>query len=149
MCIYSCVTLSTTLLIRAVQFNARSDCDPSMFTSCIYIFLRLASKCLNCARSPEEMVQKLHKYDWKHKVNTLKVNPDNFTKLPATFLGGNNNENQVKFPKFFNNLLNFSLWLCVVQVTWHNFKRFSRLRWLDSQNRAILKTLFIIVEMIF
>ena len=63
MCIYSCVTLSTTLLIRAVQFNARSACDASMFTSCIYIFLRLASKCLNCTRSPEEMVQKLHKYD--------------------------------------------------------------------------------------
>ena len=33
MCIYSCVTLSTTLLIRAVQFNARSACDASMFTS--------------------------------------------------------------------------------------------------------------------
>ena len=63
MCIYSCVTLSTTLLIRAVQFNARSACDASMFTSCIYIFLRLANKCLNCTRSPEEMVQKLHKYD--------------------------------------------------------------------------------------
>ena len=63
MCIYSCVTLSTTLLIRAVQSNARSACDASMFTSCIYIFLRLASKCLNCTRSPEEMVQKLHKYD--------------------------------------------------------------------------------------
>ena len=63
MCVYPCVTLSTTLLIRAVQFNARSACDASMFTSCIYIFLRLASKCLNCTRSPEEMVQKLHKYD--------------------------------------------------------------------------------------
>ena len=63
MCIYSRVTLSTTLLIRPVQFNARSACDASMFTSCIYIFLRLASKCLNCTRSPEEMVQKLHKYD--------------------------------------------------------------------------------------
>ena len=38
MCIYSCViTLSTTLLMRAVQFNARSACDASMFTSCIYI----------------------------------------------------------------------------------------------------------------
>ena len=36
-CIYSCVTLSSTLLIRAVQFNARSACDASMFTSCIYI----------------------------------------------------------------------------------------------------------------
>ena len=63
MCIYSCVTLSTTLLIRAVQFNVRSACDASMLTSCIYIFLRLASKCLNCTRSPEEIVQKLHKYD--------------------------------------------------------------------------------------
>ena len=30
MCIYSCVTLSTTLLIHAVQFNARSACDASM-----------------------------------------------------------------------------------------------------------------------
>ena len=89
--------------------------------------LRLASKCLNCTRSPEEMVQKLHKYDWKHKINTLKVNSDNFSKLPVTFLGENNNENQVKFAKFFNILLNFSLWLCVVQVAWHNFKRFSRL----------------------
>ena len=39
MCIYSCVTLSTTLLIRAVQFNARSASDATMFTSCIYIFL--------------------------------------------------------------------------------------------------------------
>ena len=63
MCIYSCVTLSTTLLIRAVQFNARSARDASMFTSYIYIFLSLASKCLNCTRSPEEIVQKLHKYD--------------------------------------------------------------------------------------
>ena len=63
MCIYSCVTLSTTLLISAVQFNVRSACDASMFTSCIYIFQRLASKCLNCTRSPEEIVQKLHKYD--------------------------------------------------------------------------------------
>ena len=62
MCIYSCVTLSTTLLIRAVQFNAQSACDASMFTSCIYIFLRLASKCLNCTRSPEEREQKLNKY---------------------------------------------------------------------------------------
>ena len=42
-CIYSCVTLSTTLLMRAVQFNARSTCDSSMFTSCIYIFLLLLS----------------------------------------------------------------------------------------------------------
>ena len=33
MCIYSCVTLSTTLLMRAVPFNARSACDASMFTS--------------------------------------------------------------------------------------------------------------------
>ena len=37
MCICSCVTLSTTLLMRAVQFNARSACDTSTFTSCIYI----------------------------------------------------------------------------------------------------------------
>ena len=29
MCICSCVTLSTTLLMRAVQFNARSACDAS------------------------------------------------------------------------------------------------------------------------
>ena len=63
MCICSCVTLSTTLLMRAVQFNARSACDAPTFTSCIYIFLRLASKYLNCTRSPDEMVQKLHKYD--------------------------------------------------------------------------------------
>ena len=63
MCICSCVTLSTTLLMRAVQFNARSACDASTFKSCIYIFLRLASKCLNCTRSPDEMVQKLHNYD--------------------------------------------------------------------------------------
>ena len=41
MCICSCVTLSTTLLMRAVQFNARSACDASMFTSCIYIFLKI------------------------------------------------------------------------------------------------------------
>ena len=127
MCIYSCVTLSTTLLIRAVQFNAQSACDASMFTSCIYIFLSLASKCLNCTRSPEEREQKLNKYGWKHKINTLKIDSDNFTKLPATFLGENNNEIQVKFAKFFNIFLNFSLWLCVVQVAWHNFKRFSRL----------------------
>ena len=133
MCIYSCVTLSTTLLIHAFQFNARSACDASMFTSCIYIFLRLAGKCLNCTRSPEWMVQKLHKYDWKHKINILKVNSDNFTKLPATFLGENNNENQVKF---FNILLNFSLWLCVVQVAWHNFKRFSRLTDDDKMSLA-------------
>ena len=113
--------------LRAVQFNTRSACDASMFTSCIYIFLRLASKCLNCTRSPEEIVQKLHKYDWKHKINTLKIDSDNFTKLPANFLGENDNENQVKFAKFFNILLIFSLWLCVVQVAWHNFKRFSRL----------------------
>ena len=33
MCICSCVTLSTTLLMRAVQFNARSACDASTFTS--------------------------------------------------------------------------------------------------------------------
>ena len=33
MCIYSCVALSTTLLMRAVRFNARSACDASMFTS--------------------------------------------------------------------------------------------------------------------
>ena len=32
MCICSCVTLSTTLLMRAVQFNARSACDASTFT---------------------------------------------------------------------------------------------------------------------
>ena len=47
MCIYSCVTLSTTLLIRAVQFNARSACDASMFTSCILSLNRL--------------------YDWLHR----------------------------------------------------------------------------------
>ena len=52
MCICSCVTLSTTLLMRAVQFNARSACDASTFTSCIYIFLRLASKYLNCHVAP-------------------------------------------------------------------------------------------------
>ena len=39
MCICSCVTLSTTLLMRAVQFNARSACDASTFTSCIYIHM--------------------------------------------------------------------------------------------------------------
>ena len=128
MCIYSCVTLQLYWL-RAVQFNARSACDTSMFTSCIYkiyIFLRLASKCLNCTRSPEEIVQKLHKYDWKHKKNSLEIDSDNFTKLPVTFLVENNHENRVKFAKFLNILLNFSLWLCVVQVAWHNFKRFSR-----------------------
>ena len=126
-CVFILVLLlSTTLLTRAVQFNARSACDASMFTSCIYIFLRLASKCLNCTRSPEEIVQKLHKYDWKHKINALKIDSNNFTELPVTFLVENNNENQVKFAKFFNILLNFSLWLCVVQVAWHNFKRFSR-----------------------
>ena len=114
-------------VMHAVQFNERSACHASMFTSCIYIFLRLASKYLNCTRSPDEMVQKLHKYDWKHKINTSKIDSDNFTKLPATFLGENNNENQVKFATFFNILLNFSLWLCVVQVVWHNFKRFSSL----------------------
>ena len=100
MCIYSCVTLSTTLLMCAVQFNAQSACDASMFTSCIYIFLRLASKCLSCTRSPGEMVQKLNNYNRKHKITTLKIDSDNFTKLPATFLGENNNENQVKFAKF-------------------------------------------------
>ena len=42
MCIYSCVTLFTTLLMRTVQFNVRSACDASMFTSCLYIFQRLA-----------------------------------------------------------------------------------------------------------
>ena len=52
------------------------------------------------------MVQKLHKYDCKHKINTSKKDSDNFTKLPATFLGENNNENQVKFAKFYNILLN-------------------------------------------
>ena len=98
----------------------------TMFTSCIYIFLRLASKCLNCTRSPEEIVHKIHKDDWKHKINSLKIDSDNFTKLPVTFLVENNTENRVKFAKFFNILLNFSLWLCVVQVAWHNFKRFSR-----------------------
>ena len=40
--IYSCVTPSTTLLIHAVQFNARSACDASMIQclhhACIYIF---------------------------------------------------------------------------------------------------------------
>ena len=107
MCIYSCVSLSTTLLITRGPINARSACDASMFTSCMYIFLRLASKCLNCTRSPGEIVQKLHKYAGKHKINTLKINSDNFTKLPATFLGENNNENQVKFAKFFYILLNF------------------------------------------
>ena len=89
--------------MRAVQFNARSACDASMFTSCI------DSKYLNCTCSPDEMVQKLHKYDSKHKIDTSKIDSDNFTKLPATFLGENNNENQVKFAKFFNILLNFLL----------------------------------------
>ena len=37
MCIYSCVTLSTTLLIHAVQFNARSACDASCL-HLVYIF---------------------------------------------------------------------------------------------------------------
>ena len=125
-CVFILVSLCLQLYwLRAVQFNARSACDASMFTSCIYIFLRLASKCLNCTRSPEEIVQKLHKYDWKHKINSLKIDSDNFTKLPVTFLVENNTENRVKFAKFFNILLNFSLWLCVVQVAWHNFKRFS------------------------
>ena len=110
MCIYSCVTLSTTLLITRGPVQCRSPCDASMFISCLYIFLRLASKCLNCTRSPEEIVQKLHKYDWKHKINALKIDSDNFTKLPVTFLVENNNENRVKFAKFFNILLNFSLW---------------------------------------
>ena len=126
-CVFILVLLCLQLYwLRAVQFNARSACDASVFTSCIYIFLRLASKCLNCTRSPEEIVQKLHKYDWKHKINSLEIDWDNFTKLPVTFLVENNNENRVKFAKFFNILLNFSLWLCVVQVAWHNFKRFSR-----------------------
>ena len=126
-CVFILVLLCLQLYwLRAVQFNARSACDALMFTSCIYIFLRLASKYLNCTRSPEEIVQKLHKYDWKHKINSLEIDSDNFTKLPVTFLVENNNENRVKFAKFFNILLNFSLWLCVVQVAWHNFKRFSR-----------------------
>ena len=33
--------LCTTLLMRAAQFNARSACDASMFTSYIYIFLKI------------------------------------------------------------------------------------------------------------
>ena len=106
-CVFILVLLCLQLYwLRAVQLNARSACDASMFTSCIYIFLRLASKCLNCTRSPEEIVQKLHKYDWKHKINSLKIDSDNFTKLPLTFLVKNNNENWVKFAKFFNILLN-------------------------------------------
>ena len=123
-CVFILVSLCLQLYwLRAVQFNARSACDASMFTSCIYIFLRLASKWLNCTRSPEEIVQKLHKYDWKHKINSLKIDSDNFTKLPVTFLVENNNENRVKLAKFFNILLNFSLWLCVVQVTDYYYTR--------------------------
>ena len=39
MCIYSCVTLSTTSLMRAVQFNERSACDASTFTSCFIMYI--------------------------------------------------------------------------------------------------------------
>ena len=84
----------------------RSACD----ASCLHhIFLRLASKYLNCKCSPEEIVQKLNKYAGKHKINTSRINSDNFTKLQATFLGENNTENGAKFVKFFNNFLNFLL----------------------------------------
>ena len=105
-CVFILVLLCLQLYwLRAVQFNARSACNAPMFTSYIYIFLRLASKCLNCTRSPEEIVHKLHKYDWKHKINSLEIDSDNFSKLPVTFLVENNNENRVKFAKFFNILL--------------------------------------------
>ena len=33
-----CVFILVLLCLRAVQFNARSACDASMFTSCIYIY---------------------------------------------------------------------------------------------------------------
>ena len=114
-CVFILVLLCLQLYwLRAVQFNAWSACDASMFTLCIYIFLRLASKCLNCIRSPEEIVRKLHKYDWKHKINSLEIDSDNFTKLPVTFLVENNNENRVKFAKFFN-ILSF-LYVCMVNT---------------------------------
>ena len=106
--------------------------------SCIYILLRLASKYLNCTRRPHEIVQKLHKYDWKHKVNTSKIDSDNFTKLPATFLGENNNENQVKFAVLSSSVKRENrLKLCQATWTTHShsekfnkmFKNFANFAW--------------------
>ena len=45
MCIYFCVTLSTILLMRAVQFNARSACDASQ-----------ADRALNCTARINKVV---------------------------------------------------------------------------------------------
>ena len=56
-----------------------------------------------------------------------KISSDHFTQLPATLLGENYTEIRAKFEKFFNISLKFSPWLCVVQVTWLNFKQFSYL----------------------
>ena len=64
-CIYSCVTLSVYNFIDYARSSSmRGQLVMHECLHHVYIFsLRLASKCLNCTRSPEEIVQKLHKYD--------------------------------------------------------------------------------------
>ena len=47
MCICSCVTLSTTLLMRAVQFKARSACVHQRFIMYIYFDASQADRALN------------------------------------------------------------------------------------------------------
>ena len=47
MCICSCVTLSTTLLMRAVQFKARSACDASRLHYDVNVDASQADRALN------------------------------------------------------------------------------------------------------
>ena len=67
----------------------------------------MASKFLNCTRSLQNIALKIKKYATKHEINTIKVNSDNFTNLPVTFLVENYIENTKKFAMFFQYFVEF------------------------------------------
>ena len=52
--------------MRAVQFNARSACDASMFTSCIYIFLKIYIHDVNVDASQADRA-----LNWTARINKV------------------------------------------------------------------------------
>ena len=84
-----------------------------MFTSCIYIFLRLASKCLNCTRSPEEI-----EISKANEILSLSVERENRLKLcQATWTTHSHSEKFNKMLKNFANFTRFSVLFSTKEVT--------------------------------
>ena len=62
MCIYSCVMITKTVLITRGPVQRRGQLVMHhVYIMCMYF--PKVGKYLNCIRSPEEIVQKLNKYD--------------------------------------------------------------------------------------